>query len=316
MNLALNRNVVKGGCQLLALNKYSLYQYLKNIDTILYDADGVLWQNDKPLRGAVETFNALRAMGKKSYICTNNSYESALAVWKKAKNMDLLVGKDEILTSGQAMARFLSEQNFQRKVYAIGGQGIVDELKLVGISCLPLDPPNTDSDFINKIVLDPEVGAVVVGMDKDFDAHKITKATCYLRDPEVMFVATNRDLAYPAAPGRMIPGAGVMVAAIQAASLRPPYTCGKPKPYFCSHIMRQGLLQPEHTLMVGDTMSTDIQFGYNCSFQTLLVGTGVSSYKDALAAQESSEPFMYQQVPDKFVSKLSDLLPFLFSRNR
>lgn len=63
-------------------------------------------------------------------------------------------------------------------------------------------------------------------------------------------------------------------------------------------------------------MATDIQFGYNCSFQTLLVGTGVSSYKDALAAQESSDPFMYQQVPDKFVSKLSDLLPFLFSRNR
>ncbi|XP_017090265.2 glycerol-3-phosphate phosphatase [Drosophila bipectinata] len=316
MNLALNRKVAKGGCQLLGLNKYSIHQYLKTIDTILYDADGVLWQYDKPIRGAVETFNALRAMGKKSYICTNNSSDSAFAVWKKAKCMDLLVAKDEVLTSGQATARYLSEQKFKRKVYAIGGQGIVDELKLVGISCLPLDPPNTDSDFINKIVLDRDVGAVVVGMDKDFDAQKITKATWYLRDPDVMFVATNRDLAYSVAPGRMIPGAGVMVAAIQAASLRAPYTCGKPKPHLCSNVIRQGLLQPERTLMVGDTMSTDIQLGYNCSFQTLLVGTGVSSYKDVLAAQESSDPFKYQEVPHKFVSKLSHLLPFLCSRNR
>jgi len=63
-------------------------------------------------------------------------------------------------------------------------------------------------------------------------------------------------------------------------------------------------------------MNTDIQFGYNCGFQTLLVGTGVNSYQDAIEAQASKVPSLYQQVPDLYVPKLSNLLPFLSSRNR
>lgn len=62
-------------------------------------------------------------------------------------------------------------------------------------------------------------------------------------------------------------------------------------------------------------MSTDIQFGYNFGFQTLLVGTGVNSLDDIYAAQESKKPRMYQQVPDLYLSRLSDLLKFLPSRN-
>lgn len=63
------------------------------------------------------------------------------------------------------------------------------------------------------------------------------------------------------------------------------------------------------------SMSTDIQFGYNCGFQTLMVGTGVNSLEDIALAQESKKPRMYQQVPDLYLAKLSDLLKFLPSRN-
>ncbi|KAH8380519.1 hypothetical protein KR009_011173, partial [Drosophila setifemur] len=319
MNLALNRSIQKGGCQLLGLNKHSVYQWLKTIDTIIFDGDGVLWSHDRPLKGAAETFNALRGMGKNAYICTNNSTQSVAGISRKAQGMGLLVSSKEILSSGQALAKFMKERKFKRKAYVIGGQGIVDELKLVGIESLPLDPPTLTKLSRSKpgeeIILDPHVGAVVVGMDKDFNANKLAKAASYLKDPEVMFVATNRDRSFPVAPGRVIPGAGIMVAAIQATCLRAPFSCGKPNPYLCIDLRRQGHIQAERTLMVGDTMYTDVKFGYNCGFQTLLVGSGVSSYKDALEAQDSKDPFMYQQVPDLFVPKLSDILPFLPSRN-
>ncbi|XP_017070721.1 glycerol-3-phosphate phosphatase [Drosophila eugracilis] len=320
MNLALNRSVQRGGCQILGLNKYSIQQWLKTIDTIIYDGDGVLWNNDKVLDKAPETFNALRAMGKKAYICTNNSVTSVDGIFRRAQDMGFLVTKKEILSSGQTLARFMKEKKFKKKVYVVGGQGIVDELKLVGIECLPLDHSMLQGfsipDHIHSIFLDSNVGAVVVGNDKDFNSVKLTKACCYLKDPDVMFVATNRDMSFPAAPGRNVPCAGVMVAAIQAASQRLPFTCGKPNPYICIDLMRQGIIQPERTLMIGDTLYTDIQFGYNCGFQTLLVGSGVSSYQDALEAQASKVPLAYQQVPDLFVPRLSNLLPFLPSRNR
>ncbi|XP_039488587.1 glycerol-3-phosphate phosphatase [Drosophila santomea] len=320
MNLALNKSIQKGGCQVLGLNRYGLQQWLKTIDTIVFDEDGVLWSHDKVLDKAAETFNALRAMGKKAFICTNNSVTSVDGICKFAQEMGFLVAKDEILSSSQALAKFMQQKKFNKKCYVVGGQGIVDELKLVGIESMPLDHSSLQGfsmpDHIHSIFLDPNVGAVVVGADKDFNTIKLTKACCYLKDRDVMFVATNRDAALPAAPGRMVPSAGVMVAAIQAASQRMPFICGKPNPYMCIDLIRKGVIQPERTLIIGDTMSTDILLGYQCGFQTLLVGTGVNSYQDAMEAQASKAPLLYQQVPDLYLPKLSNLLPFLSSRNR
>ncbi|XP_017057747.1 glycerol-3-phosphate phosphatase [Drosophila ficusphila] len=320
MNLSLNRSVQRGGCQVLGLNKFGIQQWLKTIDTIIFDGDGVLWNHDKVLDKAPETFNALRAMGKDAFICTNNSATSVVGICRKAQEMGFLVARNEVLSSGQALARFMKEKKFKRKAYVVGGQGIIDELKLVGIESLPLDHPSPKGfsmpEHVQGILLDADVGAVVVGNDKDFNMIKLTKACCYLKDPAVMFVATDRDTAFPAAPGRLVPRSGVMVSAIQAASQRTPFTCGKPNPYMCIDLMRQGVIQPERTLVIGDNLYSDILFGYNCGFQTLLVGTGVSSYKDALDAQESKVPLLYQQVPDLFVPRLSNLLPFLSSRNR
>ncbi|EDX09001.1 glycerol-3-phosphate phosphatase [Drosophila simulans] len=320
MNLALNKTFQKSGCQLLGLNKYGIQQWLKTIDTIIFDGNGVLWSHDKVLENAAETFNALRAMGKKAFICTNNSVTSVEGICKYAQEMGFLVAKDEILSSVQTLAKFMKEKSFNKKCYVVGGQGIVDELKLVGIESLPLDHSSLQGfsmpDHIHSIFLDPNVGAVVVGSDKDFNTIKLTKACCYLKDSEVMFVATSRDAALPAAPGRMVPSAGVMVAAIQAASQRMPFTCGKPNPYMCIDLMQKGVIQPDRTLIIGDTMCTDILLGYKCGFQTLLVGTGVNSYQDAIEAQGSKAPLLYQQVPDLYVPKLSNLLPFLSSRHR
>ncbi|XP_068149157.1 glycerol-3-phosphate phosphatase [Drosophila tropicalis] len=323
MSVGFNRNIVqKGCCKLLTLNRHSIQQWLQTFETIIFDADGVIWKNEVPLTGAPETFNALRAAGKKAFICTNHSSTSALGIWQKAQRMGLLVAKDEVLSSSQAAARYLKEKQFQRKVYIIGGQGIADELKLVGIESLFHDEEKSSMtsmlDYVQNLKLDSKVGAIVVGMDKYFNVSKLTKAGCYLMDSGVLFIATNRDLASPVTQGRFTLSSGIMVASIEAVAKRAPITCGKPNPYICSHLIRQGVIKPERTLMVGDNIHTDVQFGYNCGFQTLLVGTGINSLADISQAQAkaSKVPFLYQQIPDLFIPKLSDLLPFLSSRNR
>ncbi|KAH8302858.1 hypothetical protein KR044_011327 [Drosophila immigrans] len=311
--------IKKGVCQLFALNKFSITQWLKTIDTIIFDADGVLWHRNNVIEGTPETFNALRAMGKQVFICTNHSAMSANGLCSKAQQMGFLISPNEILSSAMALARYLQERKFKRKVFIVGEQGIADELKAVGIESLPLVQEQLQGcnllDHVQQMPLDDSVGAVAVGVDSRFDMLKMSKASCYLADRRVLFLATNRDRAFPASPGRRTPGAGVMVAAVQAAAKRVPFTCGKPNTFICLHLIRDGIIKPERTLMVGDTMYTDIQFGYNCGFQTLLVGTGVHSLDDVAAAQKSKKPMQYQQIPDLYVPKLSDLLKFLPSKN-
>jgi len=170
MNLALNKCVQKGGCQILGLNKYSIQQWLKTIDTIIYDGDGVLWNHDKVIDKAPETFNALRAMGKEAYICTNNSVTSVAGICRRAQEMGFLVAQNEILSSAQALAKFMKKKNFQKKAYVMGGQGLVDELQLVGIESLPLDQSSLEGfsmpEDIHSFLLDSDVGALVVGNAK------------------------------------------------------------------------------------------------------------------------------------------------------
>ncbi|XP_034482368.1 glycerol-3-phosphate phosphatase [Drosophila innubila] len=320
MNLIMPSTVIKKGvCQLLALNKFSIQQWLKTFDSIIFDADGVLWHRDEVVPGAPETFNALRAMGKKVFICTNHSGSSCHGLCNKAQKMGFLINTNEIMSSGMALAKYLKDRKFKRKVFIVGEQGIADELKAVGIESLPFgEEPllgSTLRDHLQLMKLDKDVGAVAVGVDSGFNMLKMSKACCYLSDHRVLFLATNRDRSFPVVPGRATPGAGVMVAAIQAATKRKPFTCGKPNGFICLHLIREGIIKPERTLMVGDTMYTDIQFGYNCGFQTLLVGTGVSSLEDVAKVQKSRQPNMYQQVPDLYVPKLADLLKFLPSRN-
>ncbi|KAH8398809.1 hypothetical protein KR222_007508 [Zaprionus bogoriensis] len=311
--------IKKGVCQLLALNKFSVQQWLKAFDTIIFDADGVLWQHDVAIEGVPETFNALRAMDKQVFICTNHSSSSCATLCKKAQRLGLLVNQHEMLSSSLALARYLKERKFKRKVYIIGGQGIADELQNVGIESVPLGRETmlgpTMREHLRQLKLDDDVGAVAVGVDPKLNILKLTNACCYLADQKVLFLATNRDQRGPVGNDRFYPGAGVMVATVEASMKRSPFTCGKPNTFMCLQLIRDGVIKPERTLMVGDNMATDIQFGYNCGFQTLLVGTGVSSLKDVNKAQESKKPLMYQQVPDLYVPRLSDLLKFLPSRN-
>lgn len=59
-----------------------------------------------------------------------------------------------------------------------------------------IEDPLYNAAVEGKLGLDPNVGAVVVGFDRDFNYDKLLRATCYLKDPECLFIATNTDEKY------------------------------------------------------------------------------------------------------------------------
>ena len=85
-------------------------------------------------------------------------------------------------------------------------------------------------------------------------------------------VATNDDRTFPSA-GPDVPGAGAILASIEAASGVRALVCGKPHPPMIQALAP--LLPPGPTWMVGDRLETDIAFARAAGYHGILVLTGV-----------------------------------------
>jgi HAD superfamily hydrolase (TIGR01450 family) len=90
------------------------------------------------------------------------------------------------------------------------------------------------------------------------------------------FVATNSDSTYPMEGGRLIPGAGSIVAAIRTCSEQEPFVVGKPNPYMVTMALEGAGVRPSEALVVGDRLDTDIASGIAAGCPTHLVLTGVA----------------------------------------
>ena len=169
---------------------------------------------------------------------------------------------------------------------------------------------NTSLDF------DPEVQAVIVAFDEHFSYPKMVKATKYLERAGSIFIATNLDERVPM-PNQVLPSTGTFVKCIETSAERKAIVVGKPSTMI-SEIYFKELIKkgPKKFLMIGDRMNTDVLFGKNNQFQTLLVETGVHKIHDIKKVfEELQDRTEYQdlenQIPDFITESLTDLLQYL-----
>eukprot|EP01027_Heterolobosea_sp_BB2_P007195 GEZU01010724.1.p1 GENE.GEZU01010724.1~~GEZU01010724.1.p1 ORF type:complete len:327 (-),score=71.84 GEZU01010724.1:14-973(-) len=273
-----------------------VFDFLQRYDNFLLDCDGVLWNGSEALEGAQDTIRMLRAMGKRVFFVTNNSTKSRAQYAEKLESLGFAgCTKEEVYCSSYLAAQYLSlYHKHVKKAYVVGEGGIVEELKNHGIAaCGASEDSNktmSDADFV-ATKLDDDVGAVVCGWDRFFNFYKLCMATLYLkrgsnstaiRNPNdgtgkpCVFIATNRDSG-DFMGGRIMPGGGCMVSAIECASEVTPITVGKPSPWLVDNIVREHNLDRSRTIMVGDRLDTDIMLGVNAGIASLLVLTGVTT---------------------------------------
>ncbi|MBV9168651.1 MAG: HAD hydrolase-like protein, partial [Chloroflexi bacterium] len=134
-----------------------------------------------------------------------------------------------------------------------------------------------------------DVDWVLAGLDRTFDYEKLTLATRSIR-AGARFVATNADALLPIEGGEVLPGAGSIVAAIQAATAVEPIVVGKPEPgLFEDGLRRLGGLQPHQVVMIGDRLETDIAGGRRAGLHTILVLSGVARAQRAQRAERAQD---------------------------
>jgi phosphoglycolate/pyridoxal phosphate phosphatase family enzyme len=255
---------------------------------LLVDLDGVLYRGADPVPGIAALLATRAARGDDVVYVTNNS------MWYRADYVDRIAGMgapveaDRIVSSPRATALYLADHEPSiRHVLTVGARGLERELEEVGFRVTPA------GDAAEKIKGSGAKGtdggngwdaadrpdAVVVGLDPKFDYLRLTVAADCVR-AGARFVATNRDPVYPTERA-IRPGAGSIVAAVEAATGVTPISIGKPEPYLLEEAARAVGREAADAIMIGDGLGTDVAAARAVGARSVLMLTGVTD-RDAV----------------------------------
>jgi 4-nitrophenyl phosphatase len=118
----------------------------------------------------------------------------------------------------------------------------------------------------------------VQGIDRQLTYERLAEAQLHLVNGAA-FVVTNPDRQLPVA-GRVLPGAGSIAAALEAASDTTPTIVGKPSPILMNVALRRAGVAAADAWVVGDNPRTDIAAGLGVGCPAVLVLTGLCSEED------------------------------------
>jgi 4-nitrophenyl phosphatase len=237
------------------------------IEALILDMDGVLWQDSEPIGELPAIFISIRKMGLKFAFVTNNATLTANQYVEKLSRFGVKAETDQIINSAQATAEYL------KKIYPHGGSVyVIGEVGLL----------NTLADY-GFHQSDREPLAVISGLDRDLTYDKLRRATLFIRQGSI-FIGTNPDSTLPTPEGP-IPGAGSILAALEVASGYRAIVIGKPHPEMYLLALARLDSSPAESLVVGDRLETDIAGGQAIGCQTALVLSGVTTESTARSWQ-------------------------------
>jgi glycerol-1-phosphatase len=255
------------------------------VTVVVLDLDGVLWRGDEPIPGAPDAVRTLRDGGARVAFLTNNSSARIGDYLDKFARFGIAAEPADVLTSAQAAAELLAATLAPgAAVLACAGPGVVEALELAGFRVVDRGPAD----------------AVVVGWHRTFDFDGLDRASRAVREG-ARFVATNTDATYPG-PGRVLPGAGAIVAAVAAASGGTPEVAGKPNLPTATMVRRR---LGDVGVMVGDRPSTDGAMASVLGWPFALVLSGIGGHDPAEPVPDPPPPFV--------AADLAELVPRLLA---
>ena len=245
----------------------------------LIDMDGVIYRGNQLIPGADRFIKELRSADIPFMFLTNNSQRTRRDVATKLQRLGMDVEEEHVFTCAMATARFLARQKPGGTAFVIGEGGLLHALHTNGYSIVDKDP-----DY------------VVIGEGRTLN-FEMAEAALGMILGGAKLIATNMDPNCPTQHGSR-PGCGAIVAMLEAAAGVKAFSVGKPSPVMLRDARKELGLGTDQTIVIGDTMDTDILGGVQLEFKTVLVLSGGTQRDDLVK-------FAYR--PDKIVNSIADL---------
>jgi len=257
---------------------------IKDIELFVFDLDGTVYIGNNEIDGSYNAIDQLRAMGKKICFFTNNSSRMHTDYFNRLNSLGLKAQLDEIYTSGQVACEYILENYKGSRVLLLGNDRLKSEFEEYGIEVVDEDPD-----------------ICVLGFDTTLTYDRLYKFCQYV-NAGLPYFATHPDFFCPS-PGCPMPDAGALIEAIRLTVNRvPEIIMGKPHTTAGNRLSLRYNIPSDKIAMVGDRLYTDIAFGNNCGFVSILVLSGETT-KEMLASSNIK--------PDIVLDKVKDILPLL-----
>ena len=282
---------------------------------LLVDLDGVVYRGREPVPGVAAVLAERVARGDDVVYVTNNSMHYRADYVDRLAGMGAPVAADRIVSSARATALYLAEHEPPiRRVVVLGGPGLRRELEDVGLAVVDAreaaeslvereeEARRTGGAPLDPFELAGRPDAVVVGLDPKLTYRTLAFAADAIR-AGARFIATNRDPVYPSEHG-LRPGAGAIVAAVEATTGITPVSIGKPAPLLLEEAARAVGGRASEAVMIGDGLLTDLAAAHAVGARSVLMLTGVTSRAqlDALPAS---------RWPDEVAANAAELIAAL-----
>jgi phosphoglycolate/pyridoxal phosphate phosphatase family enzyme len=289
----------------------------------IFDMDGVLYRGSIVMPYAKETLDRLRKAGWQVFFATNNSTATRDEYVSRLVTLGLGGDLEHVITSAYATAHYLERLVPKpQDVLVIGADGLRSEIRAVGISvrdasALPgIHPPQDAAAdgvdpgamrrYLTSMPLPPTPDTVVVGLDLHLTYAKLAEAQRAIL-AGARFICSNRDRAYPV-EGRLLPGAGSIVAAIEVATGQRALCVGKPEPFLFEEALRRaslgdrsgGAAEKGPAVVIGDSTDYDMVAAHRVGAVGVLILTGLT--EEAALHEAKGEA-----APDRVVRSLEEL---------
>jgi len=247
----------------------------------IFDLDGTVYLSDRLIPGADRVIRLLRESGKEVVFLSNKPIQAREDYAAKLTSLGIPTDPKEVVNSTLVMTRYLKRNAPQARIFVVGEEPFVEELKRAGFTIT--DEPG-------------EIDYVVVAFDRTFDYRKLNIAFQAIK-LGAHFVATNPDRTCPVEGGE-IPDCAAMIAAIEAVTLKKvEVIVGKPSPLILQAALEVMKLRPEECILIGDRLETDIRMGKESGIATGVVLTGVTD--EQMVRESPIRPdFVFKSIAD------------------
>lgn len=257
-----------------------LAKHTGEIDAVVFDIDGVLAIEGRPLPGASDLLRFIKKEKMIYTLLTNDSFHSPHEKASNLTHCGLDIDPRVIVSSGASLELWAKERSVQDKLFYVIGT--------VGDPCYAVSAGLKVTRHMDELAT---CRGVIVG-EGSFHWEEIINGVVnfFIAKPEALFVVPNPDEYFPQNPAGIRIGPGAIARFIQRVltvyglPVEPDYL-GKPYlPIFQSNqaeLDRQigHPLDPSRVLMVGDFIESDIKGANDFGYRSALVLSGITDLK-------------------------------------